>query len=84
MAIRPAIRTLSATVVTAAGAALIGGALAFAPTGFAAPGTDTAPPCVAEGTCALLTPKPAPRYQELTPKPAPAQFAPLTPAQAAQ
>jgi hypothetical protein len=84
MAIRMAIRTLSATVVTAAGAALIGGALTFAPAAFATPGTDTAPPCVAEGTCALLIPKSAPRYQELTPKSAPAQFAPLTPAQTAQ
>jgi hypothetical protein len=79
-----ALRTLYATVVTVAGAALIGGALAVAPSGFAAPGTDTAPPCVAEGTCALLAPKTTPRYQELTPKSSPAQFAPLTPAQPAQ
>jgi len=78
------LRTLSATIVTAVGAALIGGALAVAPAGSAATGTDTAPPCVAEKTCALLTPKAPPRYQELTPKSAPAQFAPLTPAQPAQ
>lgn len=84
MSIRMALRTLSATVGTAAGTALIGGALAFAPSAFAAPDTDTAPPCVADGTCALLAPKAPQRYQELTPKSAPAQSAPLTPAQSAQ
>lgn len=89
MSIRMALRTLSATVGTAAGTALIGGALAFAPSAFApsafaAPDTDTAPPCLADGTCALLAPKAPQRYQELTPKSAPAQSAPLTPAQSAQ
>jgi hypothetical protein len=79
-----ALRTLSATVLTATGAALIGGALTFAPSGFAAPGTDTQPPCLAEGTCALLTPKTAPRYEKLTPKTETGQYAPLTPAQSAQ
>lgn len=70
-------RTLSTAVLAAAAAAIIGG-LAGAPAGQAAPNTETSPPCVAEGTCALLTPKPAARYLPLTPPESPQQ-APLTP-----
>ena len=54
------LRTLSTAVLPAAAAAVIGG-LAGAPAGQAAPSADTAPPCVADGTCALLTPKSAAR-----------------------
>lgn len=73
-------RALSAVVLTTAGAALIGGALIFAPAGQAAPGDETSPACLAEGTCALLTaPETASRYLPLTPESAPS-FAPLTPA----
>ncbi len=43
---------LSAAASTAA--ALV--TLAFAPLSHAEPGADPAPPCLAEGTCALLTP----------------------------
>jgi len=71
------LKTLSTAVLTAAAAAIIGG-LAGAPAGQAAPGTDTSPPCVAEGTCALLMPKTAARYLPLTPATSPQQ-APLTP-----
>ena len=69
------LRTLSATVLTAAAAALIGG-VAGAPSSQAAPGTDTSPPCVAGGTCALLTPKAAPRHLPLTPASSPQQAPP--------
>lgn len=73
-------RTLSAVVLTTAGAALIGGALTFAPSGQAAPGADTSPDCLAEGTCALLTtPEISSRYLPLTPMSTPS-YAPLTPA----
>lgn len=81
------LRTLRALVLTTTGAALIGGALALAPAGQAAPGEDASPPCLAEGTCALLTPKTPPRYLPLEPASsspfaplAPASFAPLAPA----
>ena len=69
-----ALRTLSATVLPAAAAALNGG-IALAPSGQAAPSGDASPACVAEGTCALLTP--TARYLPLTPASAPQQ-APLT------
>lgn len=49
-------RTLSAAVLGAAGAALIGGALALAPSSQAGPDGDTQPSCIAKHTCALLTP----------------------------
>lgn len=71
-------RTLAATVLSTAGAALIGGALAFAPSSQAAPGGDTQPPCLAEHRCALLTPKGdqgQASYLPLTPPPS----APPTP-----
>ena len=71
-------RTLSAAVLSAAGAALVGGALAFAPSSPATPGTDTQPPCLSEHTCALLIPRAQASYLPLTPKSTP-QFAPLTP-----
>lgn len=73
------IRTLSAAVLSATGAALVAGALSYAPISQADPGSDTAPPCVAEGTCALLTPKAQPKYLPLTPASTP-QSAPLAPA----
>lgn len=57
------VRSLSAIVLTTAGAALIGGTVALAPSGQAAPDTDT-PTCIAERTCALLTPV---VYAPLTP-----------------
>jgi hypothetical protein len=80
-------RTLSAAVLTAAGAALIGGALATAPSGQAAPGGDAQPPCLAEHTCALLVPmgaqgQPAEgqaTYLPLTPESSAPRYAPLTP-----
>lgn len=72
-------RILSTTVLTAVGTAMVGGALAFAPAGQADPGSDTNPPCLAEGTCKLLVPKAAPRYLPLTPKSDAPQQAPLTP-----
>jgi hypothetical protein len=74
-------RTLSAIVLSTAAAALIGGALSFAPAGQAAPGGDVSPACLAEGTCAMLTPPTPARYLPLTPT-ANASYAPLTPAPA--
>lgn len=86
-------RTLSAAVPSAAGAALIagtliggalfggalfGGAVGLAPAGQAAPGGDGTPPCLAEGTCALLTPKTQVSYLPLTPASVP-RSAPLAP-----
>ncbi len=72
------VRSLSAIVLTTAGAALIGGAVALAPSGQAAPATDT-PTCIAERTCALLTPATSPRYLPLVPASS-QSFAPLGPA----
>ena len=80
-------RTLSAAVLSAAGAALISGALAFAPSSQASPGTDTQPPCLAEHTCALLIPtgqngkasQGQAKYLPLTPPSSTPQYAPLTP-----
>jgi len=60
------VRTLTAAVLSAAGAVLIGGALASAPAGHAEPSGDAPPPCLAEGTCAVLTPA-TPQYLPLTP-----------------
>lgn len=74
------LRTLSTAVLTAAAASIIGG-LAGAAVGQAAPNTETPPPCVAEGTCAVLTPKSAARYVPLTPPTSPQQ-APLMPSSA--
>ena len=71
------VRSLSAIVLTTAGAALIGGAVALAPSGQAAPATDI-PTCIAERTCALLTPATSPRYLPLAPASA-QSFAPLGP-----
>lgn len=71
------VRSLSAIVLTTAGAALIGGAVALAPSGQAAPDTDI-PTCIAERTCALLTPATSPRYLPLAPASA-QSFAPLAP-----
>lgn len=73
------LRTVSVSVLTAAGASLIGAALAVSPVAGAAPGTDTSPSCLTEGTCAVLVPKSEHRYLPLTPTSAP-QVAPLTPA----
>jgi hypothetical protein len=73
------LRKLSAAAATAA--ALV--ALAYAPSSHAEPGDDPAPPCLAEGTCMLLTPTAASRYLPLTPA-SDAQQAPLTPAGTAQ
>ena len=78
-------RTMSAAVLSAAGTALISGALAFAPSGQAAPGGDEQPACLTEQTCALLIPRgqdsPGAQagYLPLTPPSATAQYAPLTP-----
>ena len=82
-------RTLSAAVLSAAGAALVGGALAFAPSSQATPGTDTQPPCLTAHTCALLIPpsqdgqgpssQGQAKYLPLTPPSSGAQYAPLTP-----
>jgi hypothetical protein len=69
------LRKLSAAASTAA--ALV--ALAFAPVGHAEPRVDPAPPCLAEGTCMLLTPNASSRYLPLTPA-SNAQQAPLVPA----
>jgi hypothetical protein len=63
---------LSAAASTAA--ALV--TLAFAPLSHAEPGADATPPCLAEGTCALLTPDTAARYLPLAP-PSNGQQAPL-------
>lgn len=71
------VRSLSAIVLTTAGTALIGGAVALAPSGQAAPATD-APTCIAERTCALLTPATSPRYLPLAPASS-QPFAPLGP-----
>ncbi len=59
-------RTLTAAFMSAAGAALMAGALAYGPASHATAGTDGSPPCLAEGTCALLAPVTA-RYLPLTP-----------------
>ena len=68
------LRKLSAAASTAA--ALV--TLAYAPLSHAEPGADPAPPCLAEGTCMLLTPPAAARYLPLTPA-SDAKQAPLTP-----
>ena len=60
-------RTLSTAVLSVTAAALIGGAMGYAPLSQAAPDGGTPPPCLAEGTCALLIPKGQPRYLPLTP-----------------
>ncbi len=70
-------RTLTAAFVSAAGASLMAAALTYGPAGHAAPGTDDTPPCLTEGTCALLTPA-TPRYLPLEPTPA-TRYLPLTP-----
>ena len=69
------LRKLSAAASTAA--ALM--ALAFAPVSHAEPQVDPASPCLAEGTCMLLTPNAASRYLPLTPA-SNGQQAPLAPA----
>jgi hypothetical protein len=53
--------------------------LAFAPLSHAEPGADPAPPCLAEGTCALLSPDTESRYLPLAPT-SNGQQAPLAPA----
>jgi hypothetical protein len=73
--------TFTAAFVSAAGVSLMAAALAYGPAGRAAPGTDDTPPCLTEGTCALLTPA-TPRYLPLEPTPA-ARYLPLTPTTAA-
>lgn len=72
------IRTLSAAVLSTTGAALVAGALSYAPIGHADPGSEPTPPCIAEGTCKLIQ-KSQPKYLPLTPASTP-QSAPLTPA----
>jgi hypothetical protein len=76
-------RTLTAALISAAGAALMAGALAYGPASHATPDTDGSPPCLAEGTCALLAPATT-RYLPLAPTTAApttaAQYLPLTPA----
>lgn len=47
---------LTAAFISAAGAALMAGTLAYGPAGHATPDTAGSPPCLAAGTCALLVP----------------------------
>lgn len=69
--------TIRTAVLSATGAALLAAAL-YAPISSADPGSDTTPPCVAEGTCKLIQ-KPQAKYLPLTPASTP-QSAPLIPA----
>lgn len=64
-------------VATSTAAALMG--LGYAPLSHAEPGVEPAPPCLAAGTCSLLTTDSPVGYLPLTPA-SKAQQAPLNPA----
>ena len=67
-------RALIAAVTGSVAAALIGGALALAPSSQAAPSGDTPPACLTDGTCARLIPTTT-QYRPLTPPSTPQQAA---------